>query len=163
MSELDELYQDVIIDHSRRPRNFGILEGATRKADGHNPLCGDQITVYLNLEHDVIRDIRFEGSGCALSTASASMMTASVKSKTRAEAERLFERFHGMITAEQGDGLDPSTLGKLAVFSGVREFPLRVKCVSLPWHTLRAGLDGTGQPVSTEEGFMEAPKEERPA
>ena len=150
MSELEELYQEVIIDHSRRPQNFGALEGASRKAEGHNPLCGDQITVYLDLDQNVIRNIRFEGSGCALSKASASMMTASVKSKTKAEAERLFEQFHGMITGDQKNGLDPSTLGKLAVFSGVREFPLRVKCVSLPWHTLRAGLDGAGQPVSTE-------------
>lgn len=150
MSELEELYQEVIIDHSRRPQNFGALEGASRKAEGHNPLCGDQITVYLDLDQDVIRNIRFEGSGCALSKASASMMTASVKSKTKAEAERLFEQFHGMITGDQKNGLDPSTLGKLAAFSGVREFPLRVKCVSLPWHTLRAGLNGAGQPVSTE-------------
>ena len=150
MSELEELYQEVIIDHSRSPHNFGSLKGASRKAEGHNPLCGDQITVYLDLDQNVIRNIRFEGSGCALSKASASMMTASVKSKTKAEAERLFEQFHGMITGDQENGLDPSTLGKLAVFSGVREFPLRVKCVSLPWHTLRAGLDGAGQPVSTE-------------
>ena len=150
MSELEELYQEVIIDHSRSPHNFGALEGASRKAEGHNPLCGDQITVYLDLDQDVIRNIRFEGSGCALSKASASMMTASVKSKTKAEAERLFEQFHGMITGDQKNGLDPSTLGKLAAFSGVREFPLRVKCVSLPWHTLRAGLNGAGQPVSTE-------------
>lgn len=163
MSELDELYQEVIIDHSRRPKNFGTLEGANRKAEGNNPLCGDQITVYLHLDQDVIRDIRFEGSGCALSKASASMMTASVKTKTRTEVKQLFEQFHGMITGEQGDGRDPSALGKLAVFSGVREFPLRVKCVSLPWHTLRASLDGAGQPVSTEEGFTEAPKEERAA
>lgn len=150
MSELDELYQEVIIDHSSRPRNFGALEGANRTAEGHNPLCGDQITIHLHLENDVIRDIRFQGSGCALSKASASMMTASVKTKTRAEAEGLFQQFHGMITGVQEDGFDSATLGKLAVFSGVRKFPLRVKCVSLPWHTLRAGLEGTGEPVSTE-------------
>jgi nitrogen fixation NifU-like protein len=148
MSDLRELYQQLIIDHSKKPRNFVKLEDANRTAEGHNPLCGDVVTVYLQMEDDVIRKIGFQGSGCAISKASASMMTDSVKGKNKDEAEVLFERFHALVA---GDGTgDPSDLGKLAVFSGVREFPIRVKCATLPWHTMRAALEGRGETVSTE-------------
>lgn len=150
MSELRDLYQQLILDHSKKPRNFHKLEGANRTAEGHNPLCGDQITLYLRVEDDVIRGIGFEGSGCAISKASASMMTDSVKGKTRAEAQRLFEQFHDLVTGETDEGRDPADLGKLAVFSGVKEFPVRVKCATLSWHTLRAALEGKGETVSTE-------------
>jgi nitrogen fixation NifU-like protein len=137
-TDLRDLYQEVILDHNRRPRNFGKLEGANRHAEGHNPLCGDRLTVYLALDGDEIRDIRFEGSGCAISKASASMMTSEVKGKTVEQAEETFHRFHRMVT-EEGSA-DAESLGKLAAFSGVREFPVRVKCASLPWHTLDAAL-----------------------
>jgi len=148
MSDLRELYQQLIIDHSKKPRNFVKLEDANRTAEGHNPLCGDVVTVYLQLEDDVIRKIGFQGSGCAISKSSASMMTDSVKGKNKDEAQALFERFHALVT---GDGTgDPSDLGKLAVFSGVREFPVRVKCATLAWHTMRAALEGRGEIVSTE-------------
>jgi nitrogen fixation protein NifU and related proteins len=150
MSELRELYQELILDHSRHPRNYGALEGADRTAEGYNPLCGDQLTVYVKLDGDVIRDVRFCGSGCAISKASASLMTAALKGKTRAEAETLFGRFHGMVTGSPDAPADPEELGKLAVFAGVREFPVRVKCASLPWHTLRAALQGSADPVTTE-------------
>jgi len=150
MSDLTELYQEVILDHNKRPRNFQVLEGANRAAEGYNPLCGDQITIYLKLDGDVIQDISFQGSGCAISKASASMMTASLKGKSRAEAEALFRKFHGMVTGDHDAAPDPLELGKLAVFSGVSEFPVRVKCASLPWHTLRAALEGTEQTVTTE-------------
>ncbi|MDZ4339811.1 MAG: SUF system NifU family Fe-S cluster assembly protein [candidate division NC10 bacterium] len=149
MSDLRELYQQVILDHSKKPRNFQKLDGANRTAEGHNPLCGDQITLYVQVEDDVIRRIGFQGSGCAISKASASMMTDSVKGKTTAEAQGLFERFHDLLTGKGGPG-DPGDLGKLAVFSGVREFPVRVKCATLAWHTLRAALEGKGEPISTE-------------
>src|SRR5262249_51489352 len=143
MSELRDLYQEVILDHSKRPRNFHSLPSANRKAEGYNPLCGDRETVYLQVEGDVLKDVAFEGSGCAISTASASMMTESLKGKTRAEADALFQRFHGLITgAAEGHG--GPALGKLEVFSGVREFPIRVKCATLPWHTLKAALDSNG-------------------
>ncbi len=137
-NELRDLYQEVILDHNRKPRNFGKLENANRQAEGHNPLCGDRLTVYMDLEGDRIRDIRFEGSGCAISKASASMMTSELKGKTVDQAEETFRRFHRMVTRE-GDG-DVEELGKLAAFSGVREFPVRVKCASLPWHTMEAAL-----------------------
>jgi nitrogen fixation NifU-like protein len=150
MSDLTELYQEVILDHNKRPRNFQVLEGANRAAEGYNPLCGDQITIYVKLDGDVIQDISFQGSGCAISKASASMMTASLKGKSRAEAEALFRKFHGMVTGDHDAAPDPLELGKLAVFSGVSEFPVRVKCASLPWHTLRAALEGTGETVTTE-------------
>lgn len=150
MSDLRELYQEVILDHNKRPRNFQKLEGANRAADGYNPLCGDQITVYLLVEDHVIRDIAFQGSGCAISKASASMMTAAVKGKTTAEAESLFETFHRMVTADLSAASDPLVVGKLAAFAGVREFPVRVKCATLPWHTLQAALEGRGQISSTE-------------
>jgi nitrogen fixation NifU-like protein len=148
MNDLRELYQEVILDHSKRPRNFREMEGASGKAEGFNPLCGDKATVYVRLEGDVVKDVSFKGAGCSISTASASMMTEALKGKTRAEAEALFERFHALITRGRSaeTALD---LGKLAVFSGVGEFPVRVKCASLPWHTVKAALRGEGQ-VSTE-------------
>jgi nitrogen fixation NifU-like protein len=153
MSDLRELYQEVILDHSRKPRNHRELPGANRKADGFNPLCGDKATVYLTIEDGVVKDASFVGKGCSISTASASMMTESVKGKRLAEAEDLFRRFHDLITGaparDRGEA-DPA-LGKLAVFSGVCEFPVRVKCATLPWHTMKAALEGEGQPVSTEE------------
>ncbi len=149
MSDLSELYQEVILDHNKRPRNFRKLEDANRRAEGFNPLCGDQITLYLRTEGGVIRDIAFEGSGCAISKASASLMTSALKGKTEAEAERLFGKFHELVTAESRDA-DPADLGKLAVFSGVREFPARVKCASLAWHTLRSALAREAAPVTTE-------------
>jgi nitrogen fixation NifU-like protein len=150
MSDLRDLYQEVILDHSRRPRNYQRLEAADRTAEGHNPLCGDHITVYLRMDGDRIGEVAFEGSGCAISKASASMMTTSLKGKTREEADLLFDRFHQMVTGGAGAPLDPAELGKLAVFSGVCQYPVRVKCASLPWHTLRAALHGEGKPVSTE-------------
>ena len=150
MSDLRELYQEVILDHNRRPSNFLKLEGANRTAEGYNPLCGDQITVYLRLEDGVIKEISFQGSGCAISKASASMMTASLKGKTAAEAEGLFETFHNMVTADLNMTFDPLEVGKLAAFSGVREFPVRVKCATLPWHTLHAALEGKQETISTE-------------
>jgi len=150
MSDLRDLYQQVILDHSKKPRNYQKLECANRMAEGHNPLCGDQFTIYLQLEGDVIREISFEGAGCAISKASASMMTTSVKGKTKAQAQTLFEQFHKMITGQPGACSDPAGLGKLAVFCGVCEFPIRVKCASLPWHTLHAALEGKDTPISTE-------------
>lgn len=150
MSELSELYQEVILDHNRRPHNFGVLEGANRTAEGYNPLCGDQLTVYAQVENDVITAVRFRGSGCAISKASASLMTDSVKGKTRAQAESLFQHVHQMLTGGCADEAEASALGKLAVLSGVCEFPSRVKCASLAWHTLNAALKSEGAPVSTE-------------
>jgi nitrogen fixation protein NifU and related proteins len=158
MGELRDLYQEVILDHSKRPRNFGELAGANRRAEGYNPLCGDRETVFVRLEDDMLKDVGFRGTGCAISTASASMMTDSVKGKTRAEAEALFERFHELITGRDGSVNASPELGKLAVFSGVREFPVRVKCATLPWHTLKAALAKDGATVSTE--LTEGPKAE---
>ncbi len=139
MASLSELYQNVILEHNRSPRNYRIMEDAHRRADGNNPLCGDAITVWLKLDGDVISDASFHGMGCAISRASASLMTAVVKGKSRGEAEQVFERFHRLVTgrAEQADA---ETLGKLAVFSGVSAYPARVKCASLPWHALKAAL-----------------------
>ena len=148
MSDLGDLYQEVILDHNKRPRNFQRLEGANRKAEGFNPLCGDQITVYLLLEGDLIKDIAFQGSGCAISKASASMMTSAVKGKTRSEGEALFAKVHKMLTGAASG--DPEELGRLAALSGVCNFPARVKCASLAWHTLRAALEAKENPVSTE-------------
>ncbi len=151
-SPLRELYQEVILDHSKKPRNFGPLPEATGQADGYNPLCGDRATVFIRLDGDVVADVRFQGAGCSISTASASMMTESIKGKSRAEAEALFARFHALVTRDSAmaeTATDPA-LGKLAVFSGVWEFPVRVKCASLPWHTLKAALAGDSHPVSTE-------------
>ncbi|HEY7304119.1 MAG TPA: SUF system NifU family Fe-S cluster assembly protein [Bryobacteraceae bacterium] len=147
MSELNELYQELIIDHSKRPRNFHRLEDPKRTAQGYNPLCGDKITLDVKLENNHIGDIGFQGSGCAISTASASLMTESVKGKTLQEADVLFDKFHSLIT---NDKADASGMGKLAVFSGVREFPARAKCATLAWHTLRAALQERDTPVSTE-------------
>ena len=154
MSDLRDLYQEVILDHSKRPRNFHAIAEASRRAEGYNPLCGDRETVYVVLEGDRVKDVAFQGAGCAISTASASMMTESVKGKTRAEAEALFGRFHELITGKNGETDKPTPeapeLGKLEVFSGVREYPVRVKCATLPWHTLKAALDSDGSTVSTE-------------
>jgi nitrogen fixation protein NifU and related proteins len=150
MSDLRELYQELIIDHSKRPRNFKVLETADRKLEGYNPLCGDKVTVFLELEHDRVKNVSFQGSGCAISTASASVMTESVKGKTLAEVEALFEVFHQMVMGKPPAAGNAPELGKLAVFSGVSEFPARVKCATLAWHTLHAALQGTGDPVSTE-------------
>jgi nitrogen fixation NifU-like protein len=153
MSDLRELYQEVILDHSKRPRNFGPLPEATSQADGYNPLCGDRATVYVKLEGDTLLDVRFVGQGCSISTASASLMTEALKGKSRAEAERLFERFHALITSapDKAELHADASLGKLAVFSGVCEFPVRVKCAALCWHTLKQALLGEAQaPVSTE-------------
>jgi len=147
MSDLRDLYQEVILDHSKRPRNFRSMADPTRRADGYNPLCGDRETVFVDMDGDVVKDVSFQGAGCAISTASASMMTESVKGRTRAEAESLFERFHDLIVGKGGESPD---LGKLAVFSGVREYPVRVKCATLPWHTLKAALAQNGATVSTE-------------
>ena len=145
---VQDLYQEVIIDHSKRPRNFRKPAAANRHAEGYNPLCGDKFMVYLTLVNDRVVDASFQGTGCAISTASASIMTESLKGKTRAEAESLFERFHDLLTKEQAASLPE--LGKLAVFAGVREYPMRVKCATLAWHTMRAALDGEAEPVSTE-------------
>ena len=159
MGELRDLYQEVILDHSKAPRNFGELAGANRRAEGYNPLCGDRETVFVRLEDDVLKEVGFRGAGCAISTASASMMTESLKGKTRTEAEALFERFHDLITGQDGEKKPGAPeLGKLAVFSGVREFPVRVKCATLPWHTLKAALAGEDRTVSTE--LTEGPKAE---
>jgi nitrogen fixation NifU-like protein len=149
MSDLRELYQATVLDHYKRPRNFRVLHGAPHTAAGHNPLCGDRVTVYAEVENGVVKDIGFKGSGCAISTASASLMTESLKGKTLAEAEALFERFHRLVTGDTPATEGPS-LGKLEVLAGVREFPVRVKCATLPWHTLRAALAGDRQPVTTE-------------
>ncbi len=147
--DLRELYQDVIIEHSKRPRNFHRLDGSAYKADGYNPLCGDTVTVYVALNGDVMNDVSFQGHGCAISTASASVMTETLKGKTRAQAEQLFHTFHDLVTGRSPTP-DPERLGKLAVFAGVSEFPVRVKCATLCWHTARAALEGKEEPVSTE-------------
>ncbi|MDX2170238.1 MAG: SUF system NifU family Fe-S cluster assembly protein, partial [Deltaproteobacteria bacterium] len=145
--DLRELYQDVIIEHSKRPRNFRSVEHA-HHVDGYNPLCGDTVTVYVDLADDRVADCAFQGHGCAISTASASVMTETLKGKTRAEAEQLFQEFHDLVTGKS-DGADVDQLGKLAVFAGVSEFPARVKCATLCWHTARAALEGKEEPVST--------------
>jgi nitrogen fixation NifU-like protein len=145
MSELSELYQQVILDHNKKPRNFRKLEAANR----FNPLCGDQLTVYLKLEDDAVKEITFEGSGCAISKAAASMMTQAVKGKSKQEAEQLFNEFHGMVTGELDEEHTANVLGNLKIFSGVREFPVRVKCASLPWHTMHAALNN--QPIVSTE------------
>jgi nitrogen fixation NifU-like protein len=156
MADLRELYQEVILEHSKAPRNFRELAGANRKAEGYNPLCGDRFIVYLDVEdgdppgEGRIRDISFQGSGCAISKASASMMTQSLKGKSRAEAEKLFEHFHKLVTGEAPASGDQNELGKLNVFAGVSEFPVRVKCATLAWHTLRAALEKQLEPASTE-------------
>ncbi|MGE5568055.1 MAG: Fe-S cluster assembly sulfur transfer protein SufU [Rhodospirillales bacterium] len=146
---IKDLYQQVIVDHSKRPRNCRRLEGADRQVEGYNPLCGDKITLYLKLGDGVVKDISFEGSGCAISTASASLLTESLKGKSLADAEALFESFHRLVTGLQPSHEEPK-LGKLAVFSGVCDYPTRVKCATLAWHTLRAAIRGEAERVSTE-------------
>ena len=146
MAELDDLYQEVILDHNKSPRNFRTIGDANRKAEGYNPLCGDHVTVYLKLEDGIIKDVSFQGSGCAISKASASMMTAELKGKTEAQAEELFENVHKMLTGEAG----PASVGKLATLSGVCKFPARVKCASLAWHTVHSALKDEGGVASTE-------------
>jgi nitrogen fixation NifU-like protein len=150
MSDLSDLYQEVILDHNRRPRNFGPLADATRIADGHNPLCGDRLKLYLRLDGDRIAAISFEGSGCAISKASASLMTDAVKGGSIADALTLFDRFRQVVTTPVDEPIDEGSVGKLAVLAGVREFPARVKCASLAWHTLKAALEGADEPVKTE-------------
>jgi nitrogen fixation NifU-like protein len=150
MSELRELYQSVILDHNKRPRNFGAAEGANRSANGFNPLCGDKITVTLVLEDGVVTDVAFDGAGCAISTASASLMTESIKGKSVDEALQLFAGFHGLVTGDPKVEVDASGLGKLAVFGGVREFPVRVKCATLAWHTMKSALEGSDEIAKTE-------------
>ena len=149
MSELSELYQQVILDHNKKPRNFKKLENAEFSAEGFNPLCGDQLTVYLNLDEGIVSDISFEGSGCAISKAAASMMTQAVKQKTKAQAEELFQEFHSMVTGELDEEIEENHLGNLKIFAGVRDFPVRVKCATLAWHTLHAALNKEAQ-VTTE-------------
>jgi nitrogen fixation NifU-like protein len=146
MTGLSELYQNVILEHNRSPRNYRVMDDANRRAEGHNPLCGDQMTLWLKLEDGIIRDVAFQGSGCAISRASASLMTGAVKGRTEAEALALFERFHRLVTG-RADPSESETLGKLAVFSGVSRFPIRIKCATLPWHALRQAMDA-GQGVS---------------
>jgi len=150
MADLRDLYQEVILDHHKKPRNFRKLENANRQAEGFNPLCGDRLSVFIQIENGVVKDIGFVGTGCAISTASASMMTESLKGKTETEAKAIFERFHQLVTNHSEAQPDPVTLGKLAVFSGVREYPVRVKCATLAWHTMRAALEGTKETVATE-------------
>jgi nitrogen fixation NifU-like protein len=147
--DLQDLYRDVIVDHNRNPRNFGKLEPADAHADGHNPLCGDRLTLYVNLDGERIREAKFEGAGCAISVASASLLTEAVKGKTTAEVHRLFEDVHTLLTQHDAN-VEPAKLGKLAALSGVREFPARVKCASLCWHTLNAALSRAAEPVTTE-------------
>jgi nitrogen fixation protein NifU and related proteins len=149
MSDLRDLYQEVILDHHKRPRNFGPLPDANHHAEGHNPLCGDRLTVHVDVEDGLIRNVAFEGAGCAISRASASLMTDAIKGRSLAEAEQLFEEFHQMVTSGV-DGQVEEALGKLAVFCGVREYPSRVKCASLAWHTLHAALESKEEKVSTE-------------
>lgn len=149
MSELSELYQQVILDHNKKPRNFRKLETANHTAEGYNPLCGDQLTIYLNLAGDAVQEIAFEGSGCAISKAAASMMTQAVKGKSKAQAEELFREFHSMVTGELDEETDENSLGNLKIFAGVRDFPVRVKCATLPWHTMYAALNNEER-VSTE-------------
>ena len=150
MSALRDLYQQVILDHNRNPKNFRAMQDATGSIEGYNPLCGDHYTVYVRMEGDVIADISFTGAGCAISKASASVMSSVLKGKTRGEAEGIFRDFHGLVTGGPASEEGMERLGKLAAFAGVSEFPARVKCASLPWHTLHAVLDGKSNPISTE-------------
>ncbi len=150
MPDLRELYQQVILDHHKKPRNCRRPEHANKHADGFNPLCGDKITVFIQIEDGIVRDIAFQGSGCAISTASASMMTESLKGKSETEVARIFESFHNLVTGKTPAEADTTGLGKLAVFSGVREYPVRVKCATLAWHTMRAALQGSEETVATE-------------
>ena len=149
MSELSDLYQQVILDHNKKPRNFRKLEPASHTAEGFNPLCGDHLNVYVNLDGDEVKEVAFEGNGCAISKASASMMTQAVKGKNKQHAEQLFNEFHAMVTGGLDEETEANKLGNLKIFAGVRDFPVRVKCATLPWHTLRAALNNE-QTVSTE-------------
>lgn len=149
MSDLRELYQQVILDHNKNPRNFHELPAATRAVDGYNPLCGDHYKIFVELDGDRIKDVGFTGTGCAISKASASVMSSSIKGKSRDEAHKLFDVFHRLVTGDPG-GLSAAELGRLAAFSGVSEFPARVKCATLAWHTLKSAIDGEQQVVSTE-------------
>lgn len=142
-----DLYQEIILDHAKRPRNFHTMDDATRKAEGYNPLCGDRLRLYLKIEDDLVKDVSFQGCGCAISTASASLMTESLKGKSREEAFALIDRFHDLLTKE---GTVPAGLGKLEVFCGVREYPARVKCATLCWHTMKSALAGAEDHISTE-------------
>lgn len=151
MSDLSDLYQEVILDHNKSPRNYRVCDDCNHDAEGYNPLCGDHIFIYINLENDKIKDISFQGSGCAISKSSASLMTSILKGKTKQEAEELFEKFHQVVTSEIGSEQDLSELGKLAVFSGVRDYPARVKCASLAWHTMLSALKEESSKTSTEE------------
>ena len=151
MSDLNELYQEIILEHSKAPRNYRRPAGTNHSAEGYNPHCGDHFTIFLDMDGDSIRDVGFQGSGCAISKASASMMTQSLKGKTRAEAERLFDQFHSLVTGEHGASVNGSGLGKLAVFSGVSKYPARVKCATLAWHALQSALEGDQKQVTTEE------------
>ena len=148
-AELDALYQEVILDHNRKPKNFREIANAQRSAEGKNPLCGDQFRVFVNLDGDKIADVSFTGTGCAISRASASIMTATVKGKSVDEAGSMFEKFHALVTGKFAG--DPKPLGQMAVFSGVSKYPVRVKCASLSWHTLRSALEGRTDPVTTDE------------
>jgi nitrogen fixation NifU-like protein len=150
MSDLRELYQTTILDHNKQPRNFRVPEGANRFASGHNPLCGDRVVVHLVLEDGVVKDVGFQGAGCAISTASASLMTQAVNGKSVPEVQKLFDAFHEMLTGDPQQEVDLERMGKLAVFAGVREYPVRVKCATLAWHTLRAALEGAHETVKTE-------------
>jgi len=150
MSDTKELYQEMILDHNKSPRNFREIENATHFAEGYNPLCGDHIDVYLIIEDGIVKDVSFKGEGCAISKASSSMMTSIVKGKTKEEAEKLFEKFHDLVTGKLGENPKIDELGKLAVFAGVQEFPVRVKCASLAWHTMINALNGKQEKVSTE-------------
>jgi nitrogen fixation protein NifU and related proteins len=150
MTDLSDLYQQLIVDHNRAPRNFKKLAHPTREAEGANPLCGDQIKLEVELAGDRIADIGFQGSGCAISQASASLLTGAVQGKSTADAQELFRQVHAMLTSAPGTPVDTTKLGKLAALAGVRQFPVRVKCASLPWHTLRAALESAAEPVSTE-------------
>jgi nitrogen fixation NifU-like protein len=142
MNEIQSLYQQMILDHNKNPRNFGELSELTHCAEGHNPLCGDEVTVFMNIKDGIIQDITFKGSGCAIATSSASIMTTVLKGKTVKEAEEFFNQFHGIVTASMDDAIQTDELGKLAVFTGVREFPARVKCASLAWHTMNNAIHG---------------------
>jgi nitrogen fixation protein NifU and related proteins len=150
MAGLKDLYQEAVLDHYRKPRNFREPDGSNRRAEGFNPLCGDRLTVFLLVENGIIRDIGFAGTGCAISIASASMMTESLKGKTEAEAKTAFDRFHQIVAKSAGAEQDPGGMGDMAVFSTLREYPVRVKCATLAWHAMRAALDGLREPASTE-------------
>jgi nitrogen fixation NifU-like protein len=148
MPDLRELYQELILEHSKKPRNFRVMEAADRKVEGFNPLCGDHFTVFVQMEGDTVKDLSFQGAGCALSKASASMMTQTLKGKTKAQAEAMFEKFHALVTGQAK--ADAEDLGRLAVFSGVSEYPVRVKCATLAWHAMHAALEGEKEAVTTE-------------